>query len=49
MHLRQVSNRGHGTQCLVTRNSPFRLTLIKKDRKNGERRKGRVFIEEADL
>ena len=23
----------------------FRLTLIKKDRQNGEHRKGRVFIE----
>ena len=27
----------------------FRLTLIKKDRKNGEHRKGRVFIEGAEL
>ena len=27
----------------------FRLTLIKKDRQNGELRKGRVFIEGAEL
>ena len=27
----------------------FRLTLIKKDRQNGEHRKGRVFIEAAEL
>ena len=27
----------------------FRLSLIKKDRQNGEHRKGRVFIEGAEL
>ena len=27
----------------------FRLTLIKKDRQNGEHRKGRVIIERAEL
>ena len=27
----------------------FRLTLIKKDRQNGEHRKGRVFIAGAEL
>ena len=27
----------------------FRLTLIKKDRQNGELRKGRVFIDGAEL
>ena len=27
----------------------FRLTLIRKDRQNGEHRKGRVFIEGAVL
>ena len=27
----------------------FRLTLIKKDRQNGEHRKGRVFIKGAKL
>ena len=28
---------------------PPRLTLTKKDRQNGEHRKGRVFIERAEL
>ena len=27
----------------------FRLTLVMKDRQNGEQRKGRVFIEGAEL
>ena len=33
--------------ALTTR--PPRLTLIKKDRQNGEHRKSRVFIEGAEL
>ena len=55
MYLRQASGRRHRTQEPFgsTFNalplSYFRLTQIKKDRRNGEQRKGRVFIEGAEL
>ena len=35
--------------ALTTRPPPFRLILIKKDRQNGEHKKGQVFIEGAEL
>ena len=37
--------------ALTTRPPPcaFHLTLIKKDRQNGEHRKGRLFIEGGEL
>ena len=39
-----------GSDALTTRPlEAFRLTLIKKDRHNGEHRKGRVFIKGAEL
>ena len=36
------------SDALTTRQA-FRLTLIKKNRQNGGHRKGRVFIEGAEL